>query len=258
MEQTGEVVEIVKDVSLIGLGIVLEKGDRVYILDGHKKTTRALNEKAIKVDVDFVARELSKVKQKVIGKNHGNLEIENILNRALTDYGIFFQAGDDSESTTDDLGSVGLISASIDDYTRVYLNYFSDFYTYFDEDYVWNDFIEAVAGLVYHELVHRYQLKKIPFENRKSIDPSGISYLTNSHEVMAHAQQFVFMALRTGYTKNDIKQKLRSADSSEDFIYISAFWKYWDWFGRDAKANDDKIALKTWDLFLKYSYAAID
>ncbi len=222
-----------------------------------KRYERKFSEGVFNINVSFVKKQLTKVKPKLIKKKLGNLEINNILNNSFLGYGIYFDIGFDHESTNNFYGEVRIIKGAIDENGVIYIYYYSDFYTIFEDDYLWNDFIKVVESIVYHELVHQKQLSRSKGRLKTVNTSSNLKYLSNKHEIMAHAQQFIFDAFRQGYTKPTIKNLLKSKEHIKDFISIDSFWKYYDYFGSYDFDKEDKYSY-VWPLFLKYSYMALD
>lgn len=78
----------------------------------------------------------------------------------------------------------------------------NDYFKYFNDDKVWNNFIKEVIGSLKHEITHGLQLLKVSddyWENnsnpirtkdKKSIE-QRIKNLSHSHEIMAYAQNIV-------------------------------------------------------------------
>jgi len=215
------------------------------------------NEAVIKVDVSWVKESLLKLKNKLINKDYGNLEIEEILNREFLPHFVKFENGFDSEYTNDFYGSVQIIKGSMYENGLIRIDYYSTFWEIFEDDTLYNEFIKVVSSIIYHERVHVYQLQKSHNKLKYVDTSSNYTYLSNIHEIQAHAQQAVFDLINMGYSVEEIKKKVKSKSEIKDFISSDAFWKYYDHFGQYELQNDDKYS-KVWPIFLKYFYSTLE
>ena len=89
-----------------------------------QRYSKLFKERFFNIHIQFVKKVLSKVKNKIIAKNYGNIEIEDILNNSFSLYGIRFENGFDSEHTNYQYGQVQIIKGSIDEVGVIYIYYY--------------------------------------------------------------------------------------------------------------------------------------
>lgn len=215
----------------------------------HLKRFQIFNEERSYVNVDFVTRVLNNIKSELIGKNLGSLDIELLLNKAFDRYDVQFK--DDYEPYgNSDFAEVGITHGSIDADGYVTVGYnSSDFYKTFDDDYLWNNFINTVKSIISHELTHRNQLSMNRI-NTDEIIPADMStahsYMSDKRELQAFARQAIQDFLNVGYTKEQILRLLKGEKTNAAHAEESgAYWYY-----HDLKRDDPK----TWTSFKKHMY----
>jgi hypothetical protein len=198
---------------------------------------------------------LESIKDDLIGKNYGNLEIENILNKAFKKYRINFERGF-NEATRDNWGEVGIIEGYIYEDGDIYIVYNDDFYLTFEDDYLWDTFKKVCASIISHELTHRDQFIKI-LKNQNYVKPvsriTNSSYLSDDKEIQAFSREALEEYIQLGYNKNQILQLIKtptgSNKSQANKEESDSFWYYYDYFS-DPQYGDPKV----WKKFLKYMY----
>jgi hypothetical protein len=231
------------------------KFKKYHVENKDRSYKRLFSEKAVQIDISWVKPILLKVKSKLVGHDYGNLEIENILNKVFSNYFVKFYSGFDSETGIASYAEVGIIKGSIYDNGLIRIDYFSDFYKTFENNDLYNNFINVVSSIIYHERIHKYQLSKHMI---KQVDmSSNFTYLSNKHEIQAHAQQAIFDLLSSGYSVSEIEKKLKSKSEMNDLISSDAFWFYYDHFGLYYNPKEKDKYNYVWPLFLKYMYSAL-
>jgi len=198
---------------------------------------------------------LESIKGDLIGKDYGNLEIENLLNKAFNKYRINFERGF-NETTRDNWGEVGIIEGYIYENGNIYIVYGDNFYLTFEDDYLWDNFKKVCTSIISHELTHRDQFIKI-LKNQNYVKPvsriTNSSYLSDDKEIQAFAREALEEYIQLGYNKNQILQLIKTPTgnnkdqaSKEE---SDSFWYYYDYFSDPQYGNP-----KVWKKFLKYMY----
>jgi GNAT superfamily N-acetyltransferase len=198
---------------------------------------------------------LESIKGDLIGKDYGNLEIENILNKAFSKYRINFERGF-NETTRDNWGEVGIIEGYIYENGNIYIVYDDNFYLTFEDDYLWDNFKKVCTSILSHELTHRDQFIKI-LKNQNYVKPvsriTNSSYLSDDKEIQAFAREALEEYIQLGYNKNQILQLIKTpTGSNKDQASkeeSDSFWYYYDYFSDSQYGNP-----KVWKKFLKYMY----
>lgn len=211
--------------------------------------------KVIKPNVSFVKPALNKIKTKLIKKNLGNLEVEEILNKAFSSKNIEFVHGFGT-SGDPKYAQIYISNASILENGAIQIEYENDFYKLFEDDYEWNGFVKGIQSVIEHELVHREQLKRIfkkvpsnyKYQNilrMMQVSPENVAkYLGKKHEAMSFAQEAVTEFRNDKYSDEQIKKLLRrplnnqGPSAQESHI----FWTYAEWF--ETKDKEFKQFLK--------------
>lgn len=217
-------------------------------------------EKVINVDAFFVKDILETIKNKLIGKGFGNLEIEEILNDSFSNYDIIFNSGW-GVPTDPDLLQLYLINANINIENQIEIIYSDQFYEIFNDDENWELFKKVIFRLVSHELVHKEQINKIsinktPYQFDQVMsklsknNPEQIRlYLSKPQELMAFAHEAYLEFSEIGYSDEKIKNRLReplSNDIYPDKGESHIFWTYTEWFDPNEKPFQQ---------FIKYMYS---
>lgn len=222
---------------------------------------KTILEKVINVDTTFVKNILLKVKNKIVGKELGNFEIEEILNNAFKQYNISFVNTFNISILPEDNANVGISKAAISENLNIEVYYLDYFYEIFKDDYLYDTFIKVVRSLLSHELIHRAQFKKILYKVKGSnlyydiihkleSDPNKISkYLCDKQELMAFARQAVEEFRLIEYDDETILKLIRRPYSNElgiDRAESNTFWFYTEWF---------ELYSQELKRFLNYMYA---
>jgi hypothetical protein len=202
-------------------------------------------QEAISVDSSFVPTILNSIKSKLVGQDLGNLEVEQILNRAFAQKRIKFERGF-GQSGDSDLSQLYIHQGVIDNANNIQIEYEDEFYTVFDDAAEWQQFVNAVQRIVEHELTHRHQIQRISQKyhgyKREQVlrhleaDPTKLSkYLGGRYEIPAFAREAVIELKHVGHTDEDIKDFLRhpfdrdgkvsAGDSNTLWLYIDFFEK---------------------------------
>lgn len=212
-----------------------------------KTFAKFINE-AVKVDSSFIPKELNRVKDKIIGKDLGNLEIAEILNKALRYHHVDFEPGF-VQSGDSDMARVSISLGVIDVAGGIHIQYEKDFYEQFSDDDTWPSFVNVVHRLVEHELVHRFQIQRISSKyhgykrdqilSKLEADPHNLdSYLGSSQEIPAFARQAVLEIRQAGYSDAIIAKYLRNPFARGARIWAgdsNTLWLYTDWFQQGDK-----------------------
>jgi hypothetical protein len=218
------------------------------------KETNSLLERKYK-STKWIIDILESIKEDLIGKDYGNLEIENILNKTFNKYRINFERGF-NEITKDDWEEVGIIEGYIYENGEIYIVYDNNFYLTFEDYYLWDTFKKVCASIISHELTHRDQFIKI-LKNQNYVKPVSIitnsSYLSDDKEIQAFARQALEEYIQLGYNKNQILQLIKTPTGSNisqaSKEESDSFWYYYDYFSDPQYGNP-----KVWKKFLKYMY----
>jgi len=194
------------------------------------------------------------MKSSIMDNQLSTIEILDILNDALKSLKIKFDINIDEIGENYDYNAVGITHAYIESDGEITICVSDDLYDKFYDETSWEDFIRVVKNILIHEFTHYNQLNKSD-NNFKSVDiSSNIKYLSNIHEIEAHANQAIEQFLQINYSKNDIKRLLKNPtiDNTPSPQESGAFWKYWDTFY--GEYGDPVI----WKKFLKYCYQYLD
>lgn len=204
---------------------------------------------------NHVYSQLHQLQNKIIDFDLGSLEISDLLNDKFNKLNITFEISNDfgEHGFTDNYADVGIHYAAIDETGQVYIYLLDDIYNILDK-YNYKQFCSVVKTIVIHELTHADQIEKSDgkFKSIDSTD-SNVKYLSNIHEIQAHANQAMQEYLEMGYDKNEILKLLKNPEHSSCSPQESdAFWKYYDTFFGE---YGDKVI---WKKFLKYCYQYLE
>jgi hypothetical protein len=224
-----------------------------------EKIAQEMISAVISVDSSFVSKELNKVKNELIDKNLGNLEIEEILNKAFSKHNIKFVMGQSGTSDHPKYAEVYISQASIYENLSIVIEYEEGFYLVFDNEDKWKTFVNVVSHIIAHELVHREQIKKIlnRVGNQKlkqvvmQSAEKATDYLSQKQEIMSFAQEAVLELKQLGYDNKKIETLLKAPykNSAPGRGESDIFWMYTEWFLPEDKAL--KLFLKSCYLYLK-------
>lgn len=208
----------------------------------------------IKSIANHVTDKLGSLKNEVIGKNLSTIELLEIINTKLSSYDIKFDISDEDVAAIDDYNEVGISHGYAESNGIVTVCVLDDFYKKFDDDEYWNMFLKVVKTIFIHEITHIDQIDKSGGKFKMVDTESNSSYLSNIHEIEAHANQSIEQYLSIDYTKSDISNLLKNPDTNNTPSpqESSAFWKYYDMFS--GKYGDPVI----WKKFLKYCYQYLE
>ena len=211
-------------------------------LKEHKYTTPSYNtflneRKNFYTDLSFVSKELNKVKDEIVDKDLGNLEIERILDKAFYPYNVSFENGW-GESAFNSMSRVALISAATENSADIIIYYADHFYETFEDDEYWDEFVSVVRRLLRHEFIHHQQIKNIAvgktsYQLQQILNKSGVEpgkqydYLWSKYEIQAFAAEAVEELRNVGYTDEEIINKIRTRKDLEEsdilFMYMELF-----------------------------------
>jgi hypothetical protein len=220
-----------------------------------------LDEGVIQPDAYFVKKILNSIKSKLIGKKLGNLEIEEILNKAFEPHMIEFTFGGNEDPDDPEMAQVNIGHAStLADSGYIEIYYTNNFYQVFENTDEWSRFVDVIYKTISHELIHRIQLDKIsqnvPSYDFYSIvsklakaDPNKLrTYLGKPHELMAFAKEAYLEFSEAGYSNKKIIDRIRKPMSTDFYPNRNEshiFWTYTEWFDM----NEEPMRR-----FLKYMY----
>ena len=220
-----------------------------------------LSEGIIQPDASFVKPILDSIKSKLIEKDLGNLQVDEILNNAFEDHNIEFIQGWNEEADDPEMAQVCIGHAStISDSSKIEIYHTDDFYQVFEDADEWNRFVSVIYNLISHELIHRVQLEKISQSNSNDdfysivskmakADPDKLrTYLSKTHELMAFAKESYLEFSEAGYSNEKIINRIRKPMSNDfypDRAESHIFWTYTEWF------DADEVPFRR---FLKYLY----
>jgi hypothetical protein len=217
---------------------------------------------------EWVNKLLLKIKDDLIEKELGNLEIEKILNKEFIKKRLQFELGF-GVSQFDSMNSLGIISAYTNNYGDIVIQYDESFYKTFEDLELYLDFGKVLGRIIQHEIVHRSQIEKIKRNNTSyevhrilnaiSTDPTNrFKYLSNKHEMMAFAVEAVEEFRDLGYTDKEIIKKINSpwGDVEGDIFYM--YFDYFDYRGNWLDSKDKRIYKEILNRFTKYMYQYIE
>jgi hypothetical protein len=201
------------------------------------------------IDPRPVAAALTSVKDQIVGnRENGNLEIAEILNRALAPWRVTFSDEMGQESAHPQHARFSITHAVTDVQGNVVIGFSNDFYQQFEDmtPQEWANFTNVVASLVVHELTHRGQINAIRRDNPNEYDAQNAmrsmeadpssqwKYYSNPHEIAAFARTIVQELRAVNYDDQAILTLLRDANKMKDSAADSdQLWIYMDLFGQD-------------------------
>lgn len=217
-------------------------------LDNHKPIHEK-NYSGIKTTVNQVISELHDLD---ISRLVSTLDFVGAFNTVCESYSIQFIVGFDTMDSNYDYASVGIIQSYIDENGLITVELFDDFWDIVYNDTTYGEFLKVLKNILSHELVHITQLIKSSGKMKYVDISDSILYLSNIHEIEAHAAQAMDYYVEMGYNKRQIKQLLRNPNNGNipSPQESNAFWKYYDLF----YGSDDTV----WKKFVKYCYYYID
>lgn len=215
------------------------------------------------VSTDFIKKTFNKIKSDLVGKDFGNLEIEQILNKNFAPKGITFEMGFGTPQFSS-MGEVGIINSFIDTTGHITIQYKDYFYEIFEDEYLYIDLINVISRTVSHEQVHLQQLKKIKSDKNKYELENVLSkitknpenqyeYLSSKQEMMAFAVEAVEEFRNLNYSDKEILQKIKKPfdDTSESDIMFM-YTNYFDYRGNWLNSKDRKEMQRILNRFLNY------
>jgi len=201
----------------------------------------SLDEAAIHTNTSGIRTALTSIKSKLIGHDHGNLEIEEILNQALKPWKAKLIRSFDGESGDPNLARVYITHAAVLENGGIEICYDDNFYRNFDDDTDWDTFMNVIVKLVAHEQVHIGQFNRISIKHdnyrfqqiikKLEQDPSKCSdYLGSKTEMMAFVREAAEEFHQLGYTRTDILKAARNPFRSDMRSESHVFWTYIGYF----------------------------
>jgi len=205
----------------------------------------------IKSIASHVSGKLIPLKDKFL-ECESTIDAVELFNDAVHEYNVEFVMGD-IDGNPPAYQDVGIYGGSVDSGGNITIYVFDELIDILDQ-YYYVTFVRTVKGILTHELTHVNQLDKSGGKMKPSSDATNnTEYLSNVHEIMAHANEAIVDLMSNGYTKDDVLQLLRNPKNSKiDAAESNAFWKYWDYFYDPEEQND------TWKKFLKYCFQYLE
>ena len=197
-----------------------------------------------------VVSQIRNLKSKILDPDQPTVELIELINKPIkylgVQFGISMEFGDFGYNS--DYTEVGLHYAQTESNGDVTLFLLNDFYDRIDSNN-FSYFLDIVETILIHEYTHVAQLEKAR-NHFKGVDiESSVKYLSNIHEIQAHANQAMSYGLKIGYSIEDLTKLLKNPKNSKvEPQEIDAFWKYYDIFY--GEYGDKKV----WDRFLKYCF----
>jgi hypothetical protein len=209
------------------------------------------DQSSIKSLAKHVSDKLLPLKDKFL-ECESTIDAIDLMNDAVQKYNVEFVMGDiDGNPAT--YGDVGIYGGSVDIGGNITIYVFDDLIDIIDQ-YYFITFVRIVKTILTHELTHVNQLDKSGDKFKASSDATdNYEYLSNVHEIMAHANEAMDDLMSNNYSKADVLQLLRNPKNSKISQGESeAWWKYWNHFYDSEEQND------TWKRFLKYCYQYLE
>jgi len=203
----------------------------------------------IDTNISFVDK-LNSIKNKIVGKNLGTIEIIDLINNKLSHFNIKLSQKGFGGSDNPEYSKVYIRNAVSYDSGLIEISIEDNFYEIFEYDDIWNDFLKTLKRIISHELIHREQINKV---KNKAKNKSGEvlskladneedtvqgtgnirKYLSNKWEAMAFAKEAVQEFKDIGYSNKDILNRIKNPFNNN--IYPSnseshVFYRYTDYF----------------------------
>lgn len=210
-----------------------------------------------------IKNKLLGLKSKIVNKNLSTLKILHLFNKVTLPFSnIVFEI--DALNNNISYPEEGIVEAWIDS-KMIHIMVVDNFHVFITDPNTYQSIINVIHAMIIHELTHNHQLVKSKGNVKSSGNLySAFSYLSNIHELQAHANGAMQELLNMGYTPNQIKIMLKdpnnrlqmnSDNSAPDPGESQEFWKYYDniyanIFPRYTDVNGERV----WKRFLLYCY----